>query len=153
MKINLTPEFLQPAQPARTEGKGGKGGETDFSRILETTLGNFGGSAKAPAATPALSGSPTVSPVKMEDTDHQSAVAQGLEDALVVIENYSQALADPACSMEDIAPYVKRMAVEQEKIWSVMDRLPVDDGLRSVAQEVLVTLSTEVSRFERGDYA
>ncbi|VBB42442.1 hypothetical protein TRIP_B200582 [uncultured Desulfatiglans sp.] len=152
MKIDLAAYFSKVSQTTQGGGKECEKAERDFSKILESVLGNPVCRGHAAPATVEMKGCSKVEGVEPVPIERSSRLAWYLEDVLDVVENYAQTLADPACSLESIAPYINRMALEQEKIWSLMNGLAAEDGLREVAREVLVTLSAEMSRFERGDY-
>ncbi len=74
------------------------------------------------------------------------------ENLIGLLDQYRHKLADPSATLKQIDPIVREIDQEAEILTLVLDTLPDNEGIKRIINETLVTASTEVTRFYRGDY-
>ena len=88
----------------------------------------------------------------LPDPSNGQFTADHIEKLINLLDRYRDKLADPRISLKQLDPHIKEMNHEMESLGPVLDSLPADDGLRTVLNQTMVTLSLEISKFYRGDY-
>ncbi|MDR1396783.1 MAG: hypothetical protein LBJ14_03535 [Desulfarculales bacterium] len=73
-----------------------------------------------------------------------------LDNLLDILEKYETALADPSVSLKNIAPLVKDMQEEAERLESSLEK--IDTSLFPLADQILAQTKIETIKFNRGDY-
>jgi len=122
------------ARPQRTAGSG-------FEEVLK--------GMEADAAPKAASlGMPmpmsSISPQKLDALSTS-------EEALDLLEKYSQAMVDPASNLKAIAPMVDELDAMRQKVVEAGSSIANDDPLKGILNEVSSALYGEVLRFQRGE--
>ena len=54
--------------------------------------------------------------------------------------------------MKQLDPDIKEMTREMENFAHMLESHPVDEGLRNILNQTMVTISLEIGKFYRGDY-
>jgi hypothetical protein len=88
----------------------------------------------------------------LPDPSNGQITADHIEKLINLLDLYRDKLADPRISLKQLDPHITEMNREMESLGPVLDSLPADDGLRTVLNQTMVTLSLEISKFYRGDY-
>lgn len=115
-----------------------KGGFEDLLKGLETEAVNSAGRIGAQFQMP------SISPAKL------SAVSTS-EDALELLEKYSQAVADPNLNLKVISPMVDQLEAMKNKVDNAASFIADNDPLKGIMNEVSSTIYGEVLRFRRGE--
>jgi hypothetical protein len=131
-----------------------RGTTSDFKEVLQ------GAQTKTmPVKTAALSLPPS-SPISLISLDattqvgkaSEREIASEIENLLNVMEEYQSKMENPSISLKQIQPLVEKMDAETGKLLPTLDALPDGSGLKDIVNRVLVASSTEVIKFNRGDY-
>lgn len=75
-----------------------------------------------------------------------------VEKFLELLDSYAQALFDPQKNLREIAPLVKSLESEKEKLPELVGNLPDGDILKEIVNQTVILSTMEVLRFNRGDY-
>ncbi len=150
MKIGVGNEIAKTLLPSDA-GKNEKAQKGEFDRILK---GALDGTAPHVAGTSAPRFD-TLSEIRPDSVllPDKAATIEGAGKILDILDAYRAKLADPSVSLRDIKPLVEEMEAKQKDLASVSDALPENDGLKEILNRVLVDLSMETVRFNRGDYS
>jgi hypothetical protein len=73
------------------------------------------------------------------------------EEALDLLERYSQAVSDPSLNLKSIAPMVDELDGMRQKVIQSGSFIADDDPLKGIMNEVSSALYGEVLRFKRGE--
>ena len=150
MKINANdqiPKHLNPVTPKKNQPSRNE----SFGNILK---------AHVNSATPEVAGTQLtafVNPLnnlKMDISagfDPNDAIDR-TENLIGLLDQYRHKLADPSATLKQIDPIVREIDQEAEILTLVLDTLPDNEGIKRIINETLVTASTEVTKFYRGDY-
>jgi hypothetical protein len=125
--------------------------DNSFGTILKETVKNVKTAALAPLSTTVTNPLSGFRPASLSPADHQFAV-NGIEDLIDLLDSYREKLANPRMTMKQIDPVIREMTRGMENLAPVLDSLPADQGLKSILNQTLVTVSLEISKFYRGDY-
>jgi hypothetical protein len=132
----------------------------DFQKILQeaqTNIQEAGQAASAGAAGAAEIGGESVFPVNLlegvkESAPLRSQGVQAAEEALNLLEQYQRAIGNPRATLREIDPLVQSLAEETRGLNRWMENLSPSDPLKKIMTEVGVLSSTEIGKFNRGDY-
>jgi hypothetical protein len=125
--------------------------DKEFGAMLKETVKNTTTAALAPLQTTYIKPLAGLQPASSSSSAHRFA-ANSAEDMINLLDRYREKLADPRATMKQIDPVIKEMTREMENLAPVLDSLPTDDGLNTILNDTLVTVSLEISKFYRGDY-
>jgi hypothetical protein len=128
-----------------------KNKDTDaFENALSKALDN--------REAPEMKTTPANSLGEIESTSLQllqpSDIVAGRTDRLLkMLDAYASKLKDPEISLKSLAPVLEEIqknagSLERE----IRDLTRKDAGLKTIADQTLVTVQTEVLKFQRGDY-
>jgi hypothetical protein len=150
MKIRPAPQLAGADKPAaqRTRPKDGGPG---FQQVLETAL--EGKSGQNPAIGPP--GSASLQPSLAVEALNAPQAASGIhrmERLLDALASYQQRLQDSRCPLRDIAPSLGRLESEHCRVARWAETATMDEALRSMVNESLVTTTLEIHRFRSGVY-
>ncbi len=136
----------------------------DADKTIGTIAGNK--AAQAPTATgrafeEMLSGiekraveqtpaSLTIPPVDLISPLALTAVTVS-DEALDMLGDYANALADPSLSLKGIALKVHELATMRERLTEARGAIPQGDSLRDLMDEMEGLIGAEIVRFQRGD--
>ncbi len=74
------------------------------------------------------------------------------EKLLDILEEYQQKLANPEFTLRDIDPLIGKLEACNESLVSSVNSLVTGDELKNILNQVVVTSSVEILKFNRGDY-
>ncbi len=69
-----------------------------------------------------------------------------------LLDDYRQKLGDPRASLKTIQPLLDDIAAAKDRLVTELDGLGDGNALKEVLNSSLVTATTEIMRFNRGDY-
>ena len=123
---------------------------TDFETILKKSMEHSNEVEKGTQQPPEINNIPRVqfnSPltVKNEDIDRT-------ERFLGILHKYQQKLSNPQATLRDLYPLIQEMEMEKEGLIPLLESLPDGDELKDILNQVLVTSSVEIMKFNRGYY-
>ena len=150
MKINETDQILKQLNPV-TGTRPQPSGDKAFGKILKERVGHsikdLPGTRQT-AFIHQLNGAQvkTSTGFKSHDALDRS------ENLIGLLDQYCQKLADPAATLKQIDPIIREIRQEAEHLTPFLDALPGNDGLKGIVNDILVTASTEITKFYRGDY-
>ena len=122
-----------------------------FDTIFKETVENKNTTAVAPLQTTFVTPLTGFQPASSVPPNGQFT-AHEIEGLINLLDRYRDKLADPRISLKQLDPYIMEMNREMETLTPVLDSLPADDGLRTILNQTMVTISLEISKFYRGDY-
>jgi len=124
---------------------------TGFQKVFDGLLQNQTKDVAAPSSsahainpTPLTANAIEALPVKTD--------LQAMERFVDSLDAYQQGLADPACSLRDLEPVLRRLEKVQRHLSDVAEKTPADSPLSDIINEGLVTATMEISRFRSGIY-
>lgn len=82
----------------------------------------------------------------------QSGELEKIEQFFNLLESYTNVLSDPKKNLRDIAPLIKSMEGETEKLAGLGERLPDGHVLKDLINKAAILTTVEVLKFNRGDY-
>ena len=135
----------ESGRPKRPEGKG-------FGVVLDETMADTSKTDTGIRRTPvvdALAGIGFNQAFSAEDTD---SVLQRTEKLLDTLDEYREKLQDPEVSLEEISPLIRDLELKNQDLQLALNSLDREDGLKRIVRETMITSSTEIARFNRGDY-
>lgn len=150
MKILPNDKILKMTNPVKTHNPANPVGH-EFKTILQETVGN---SAKIDTRTqipPMINNTSSIEFNKLIPVENTSIIDR-TERMLNILDNYQQDLNDPNTPLRDIHPLIQEMEMEKERLIPILDSLPDDDGLKDILNQILVTSSVEIMKFNRGSY-
>ena len=124
---------------------------TGFQKVFDNLLQNQTKDVAAPSSsTHAIN--PTPLTVNAIETLPVKTDLQAMERFVDSLEAYQQGLADPTCSLRDLAPVLGRLEKAQRHLSAISEKTPADSPLKDIINEGLVTATLEISRFRSGIY-
>jgi hypothetical protein len=94
----------------------------------------------------------TTAPIPMNSVSPQKINALSASDeALDLLERYSQSVVDPTLNLKSIAPMVDELDAMRVKVIQAGSFIADDDPLKGIMNEVSSALYGEVLRFHRGE--
>jgi len=150
MKVSPTGSIVTAEIAAEKRKDSGSSSESAFETLLRKAVGETG------ADVPAMALNNTIFPA-VSGILHPGAVSRmetigRAEKLLAVLDDYSSKLADPRYSLRDIHELVVGMETEKDRLLPLMESLPESDAARDLINRILVTVSVESIKFNRGDY-
>ncbi|MBI9086954.1 MAG: hypothetical protein JEZ11_25390 [Desulfobacterales bacterium] len=85
-------------------------------------------------------------------TAEPTTATRQVEDLLDLLNTYRQMLADPGTTLRDMGPVVDRIEAQRDKLAETMETLDPKNGLRDLINQAMVTATTEVVKFNKGEY-
>lgn len=122
-----------------------------FDVILKDTVKNTATPSTVPLQTTFIKPTPVLQPAPIVPSDQINA-ADRIEDIINILDGYREKLADPRITMKQLDPDIKEMTRGMENLAHVLESHPVDEKLRNILNQTMVTISLEISKFYRGDY-
>jgi hypothetical protein len=80
------------------------------------------------------------------------SIIERTERLLDILDEYQKKLASPEFTLRDIAPLIDEMAVGNEHLASAANSLNEADEFKNILNQVIITSSVEIIKFNRGDY-
>ncbi|MBI5584852.1 MAG: hypothetical protein HY892_13645 [Deltaproteobacteria bacterium] len=146
--------LLPPSLIQKKEGGSG----SEFQKIFQDVRLTANPSAAAgPVALPGVVQGFEIGTVNgvLEIQDLQQLQARGIsatEKTIALLEQYQQALADPAQTLKEINPLVQSLAEKVTDLQGLAQTLAPADPLKKIIQEVGTLSAVEVEKFNRGEY-
>jgi len=163
MKVHDGKNVQQAVRPKPQNKIDKKGG--DFKKILSEAQSKIGGSPGKNKLSPdeiqklnfRLQNAGAVNKIEGSDFSEHLGKSHGaeikkVEKFLDLMESYVQALSDPQKNLREIAPIVKSLESEKEKLVAWGESLPEDNILKHIVNQTVILSAMEVLRFNRGDY-
>ena len=150
MKI-LNNEHVSKIFQYESNSKAQPPADKEFGAILKETVKNTTTAVLAPLQSTYINPLAGLQPVSSSSSAHRFT-ANSVEDMINLLDRYREKLADARATMKQIDPVIREMTREMETLTPVLDSLSADDGLNTILNETLVTVSLEISKFYRGDY-
>jgi len=150
MKIHGNEEILKGIYPAR-QNKVQSPTENGFGSILKET---FEKTSKIPSKTQQSTfvSPPTGVQQSVLSSQDKKLALERLENMINLLDRYRQNLGNPNETLKNIDPIIKKISAAKDNLTAIHDALPGTDGLKAIANQILVTASLEITRFYRGDY-
>jgi hypothetical protein len=114
------------------------GGFEDVLKGMETSAAQKSGAAGSPLSFG------SINPQKL------NALSTS-EEALDLLERYSQAVSNPGVNLKSLEPMVNELEVMREKVQQASSFIGDNDPLKGIMNEVGSALYGEVLRFKRGE--
>lgn len=149
MKIgNLTPYIPRDQGPGRSTSDPHT---TGFQKVLNDALHPDGPPrAPVPGCVPPVS--PPLASTDAVEPHGETAGIHAMELFIDVLEGYRKRLADPNCPLRDIAPALERLEAAHRRLSHVAAETVVEEPLKGIMNEGLVTAAMEIQRFHGGMY-
>ena len=162
MKITSDEHRIQ-GYPADKTTRPSESSQADFNSILEGTLAQA--QPHANAQTPAAAGAAEkeaqppgviekVIPVQLQHVQppQEPSTIDQIENMLDLLDEYRQKLADPNSTLKDIHPLVESLETANNQLIPALDSIADGDRLKQILNETLITTSTEVFKYHKGEY-
>jgi len=125
--------------------------ENGFETILKETIENTSKVPSKTQQTTFIAPPAGVQQSVLSSLDKKLAIER-LENLINLLDRYRQKLGNSNETLKNIDPIIKEISAEKDALTTIHDALPGTDGLKAIANQILVTASLEVTRFYRGDY-
>ena len=163
MKIDKLDSLINLAIPDK-KGSTFKAGGPDFRKILEEVQANQVGEKQKPANSDSASKAAEIPDGPWRVYSLSSAAEPGAsfanrprsiqaaERMLGALEDYQRGLGDSKVSLKALYPAIESLSSKIHEMGRDSERLPANDPLRRILDEIGVLAAVEVERFNRGDY-
>ena len=150
MKITNDEQHIH-GLPADKTARPSENSQADFSSILEGTLAATNTAQKEVQPPAAIE---NVMPVHLQHVQppQKPSTIDHIENMLDLLDEYRHKLADPNSTLRDIHPLVKSLEKANEQMKPMLDSVEDGDQLKQVLNEALITASTEVFKYNKGEY-
>jgi hypothetical protein len=135
-------------------GKAAKPSEksaADFNHILEGTLATTAASESTVQPPAVIENVMPVQLQHMQPAQKPSTIDQ-IENMLDLLDQYRHELADPNSTLKDIQPLVESLQAAKNQLIPALDSIADGDRLKQILNETLITASTEVFKYNKGEY-
>jgi hypothetical protein len=150
MKILTTEQVLQSLQ-REPKNNVQTLAEKKFNVILKDRLKNTATPSTGTLQATFIKPTPVLHPTSRGSSD-QIYAADSIEDMINILDEYREKLADPRITMKQLDADIKEMTRGMENLAHLLESHPVDERLRNIFNQTMVTISLEISKFYRGDY-
>ncbi len=82
----------------------------------------------------------------------QDTVSRASDEFFQLLESYQGQLGNPDASLKDIEPLVQDMALYQGRLMNDIKSLPEGDPGRGILEEMAGMVTSETTKFYRGEY-
>jgi hypothetical protein len=133
------------------------GTASEFQKIFQEVQAQSPSDARGLAGLPGVAQGFEIGTVNgvLAIQDLQPLQARGIaatENTLALLEQYQQALADPAQTLKEINPLVQALSEKVTDLQGLARTLAPADPLKKIIQEVGTLSAVEVEKFNRGEY-
>ena len=101
--------------------------------------------------TPAITSVPDLQ-MNAFQSEVEMPVVERAERLLDLLSEYQHKLANPAFTLRDISPLIDELKADNKRLVSSVNSLAEGDELKNILNQVIVTASVEIIKFDRGDY-
>jgi len=152
MKISHDHGMVDTVLEQRRNGQK-KAGSADFGAVLRETVQASqtpsGGSCRL---HPGAATAPPAPVAGLQPGDNRKAtVIREVEKLLDMLDDYRRKLGDSRISLRQMEPLVVDIGRAKDQLVPLLEQLAGDDGLKEIVNRTLVTASSEVVRYYRGD--
>jgi hypothetical protein len=146
--------FLKPQEAQNQSAKTSSG--IDFASFL-----NKSAAGPSPASSDLslinlpnmdIIGQLQVNQAAKTDSTSPYGAADDIEAILNLLDNYSQALANPQNSLKDLAPLADDLGLMAQELGQTSQSLNASDPLKALSQDTAQVAMVEALKFKRGDY-
>ncbi|MBW2143490.1 MAG: hypothetical protein JRG75_03725 [Deltaproteobacteria bacterium] len=150
MEINPTDKIPAPVFPEKsstTEKPAGKTFGTVFEELIDNSKETYGSAKKTPAIN-------NISQIQLNPfmSGREISIVDRAESLLDTLDEYQERLASPEFTLRDISPLIGKMEAGNEILTSAVNDLSDGDELKNILNQVIITSSVEIIKFNRGDY-
>ncbi len=85
-------------------------------------------------------------------SEGEKIAVESAEKLLDILDEYQQKLANPEVALREIDPLIGKLEACNESLVSSVNFLVKGDELKNILNQVVVTSSVEILKFNRGDY-
>ena len=153
MKINdLNP--IQPKQPGAKSHSATSDTKADFQTILNESVAKSEGHGSA-SETHAVAhpfATMPINPLSLPTSEQTVPLVDRIDRFVDLLDEYRQKLGDPGASLKSIQPLLENIAASKDQLVPELSELEEGNPLKEVLNSSLVTATTEIMRFNRGDY-
>ncbi len=150
MEINPNDKTLEPVYPEKSTNTGKSAGKT-FGAFFEEFIDNSNKINEGGKKAPAINNIPEIQLNPFLRGEEKSIVERA-ERLLDTLDEYQRQLASPEFTLKDISPLIGEMEAGNEILVSAANSLSDGDELKNILNQVIVTSSVEIIKFNRGDY-
>ncbi|HAR95472.1 MAG TPA: hypothetical protein DCR97_05855 [Deltaproteobacteria bacterium] len=93
-----------------------------------------------------------ISPVLL-DPIHGDGLLQRLDKSLGLLESYQARLSDPTIPVHELQPDIDRLEEQNNQLQSDLANLPDGHPVKDLLNRSVVTMTVEIEKFRRGDFA
>ena len=153
MKINDL-HHIQSKQPGLKSRSDTTDSKTDFNTILKDTVAKTDGTGSAAKTQAVVHPFATVpiNPVSLPTTEQTAPLVDRIDRLVDLLDEYRQKLGDPGTTLKSIQPLMDDIAATKDRLVPEISGLEDENPLKEVLNRSLVTATTEIMRFNRGDY-
>ncbi len=142
-------EIVKTAYPNKMK-EAEKPAGNDFEKILKESIDHSTGVETGTQKTPMIN---NISGVQINSLlTAKNNDVERTELFLNILDRYQQKLSNPQATLKDLYPLIQEMEVEKESLIPVLESLPDGDELKDILNQVLITSSVEIMKFNRGYY-
>ena len=150
MKITNDEQPIQ-GYPTDKPARLSENSQADFGSILENSLAathTDENEAQKPGVIE------NVMPLQLQHVQppQKPSTIDHIENMLDLLDEYRHKLADPNSTLKDIHPLVESLDGANKQLIPVLDSIAEGDQLKQILNEILVTTSTEVFKYNKGEY-
>ena len=150
MKITNDEQLIKGYPADKATGSSEKS-QADFNSILEGTIAKTDAAEKKSQPAAVIE---NVIPVQLQHVQppQKPSTLDHIENMLDLLDEYRHKLADPNSTLKDIHPLVESLEAANKQLIPVLDSIVEGDRLKQILNETLVTTSTEVFKYNKGEY-
>lgn len=150
MEINPSDKVQLPVSPQKRRSVERLKGKT-FGSVFEKHINKLEKMDAGGSKTTPINNMPTIQPNPFLHGE-KMFVVEHTERLLDALDEYQQMLASPEFTLRDMAPLVGKMKAGNKILVSAANSLSDGDELKELLNQVLITSSVEIIKFNRGDY-
>jgi hypothetical protein len=147
MKIN--PENIINEILPKDIHKSEKSSDSTFADILKNKIENL--NVAKSGIEESLPVNKTTNLLLIPPVEEKEAISR-LEKFLDIMEEYSEKLNNPNFTPKDISPLISKIESEQRDLSVLAESFDKNNGLKGLLDAALIRSTTEVIKFNRGDY-
>jgi len=150
MEINPNDKIPAPVFPEKS-CTNEKAADNTFSAVFEELIDNSTKTDGADKKTPAIN---NLSQIQLNPflSGRDISIVDRAERLLDTLDEYQEKLAHPEFTLRDISPLIGEMEAGNEILTSAVSSLSDGEELKNILNQVIITSSVEIIKFNRGDY-